>query len=152
MKKKFLLMLLALVSALCLAFGLTACGKTKDNDGPDTPEHTHNYDAWDYNTPIALLGSTMTTLLVLRTARRRSVAILATRRARPASKRAQSSGTTCTKCRRARRPVRRTASSIIGIATVAGWIFKTRTERRISKTSLRSRNSGMKCEKYRGEK
>ena len=48
MKKKFLLILLALVSALCLAFGLTACGKTKDNDGPDTPDHTHSF-TWVYN-------------------------------------------------------------------------------------------------------
>ncbi len=50
MKKKFLLILLALVSALCLAFGLTACGKTKDNDGPDTPDHTHTWAAeWSSN-------------------------------------------------------------------------------------------------------
>ncbi len=36
MKKKFLLIMLAIVSALCLAFGLTACGGGRDNAEEDT--------------------------------------------------------------------------------------------------------------------
>ena len=61
MKKKFLLILLAIVSALCLVFGLTACGKAKDapNQGgteQTTPgdsqggSHTHQFSSlWSSN-------------------------------------------------------------------------------------------------------
>ncbi len=40
MKKRFLLILLAIVSALCLVFGLTACGKTKDDPNQGGTEQT----------------------------------------------------------------------------------------------------------------
>ena len=47
MKKKFWLILLAIVSALCLAFAIAACGGGGSGGG-DKGEHTHSF-TWVYN-------------------------------------------------------------------------------------------------------
>ena len=44
-KQKWLIVGLSLAMAATLGVGISACGEKT----PDTPEHTHTYDAWDYN-------------------------------------------------------------------------------------------------------
>ena len=49
-KQKWLIVGLSLAMAATLGVGISACGGDKDPDTPPTPtEHTHNYDAWDYD-------------------------------------------------------------------------------------------------------
>ncbi len=48
-KKSWLIVGLSLAMAASIGVGISACGG-KEPDTPPTPtEHTHNYDAWDYN-------------------------------------------------------------------------------------------------------
>ena len=48
-KQKWLIVGLSLAMAATLGVGISACGE-KEPDTPPTPtEHTHNYDAWDYD-------------------------------------------------------------------------------------------------------
>ncbi len=49
-KKSWLIAGLSLVMAASIGVGISACGGEKEPDTPPTPtEHTHTYDAWDYN-------------------------------------------------------------------------------------------------------
>ncbi len=49
-KQKWLIVGLSLAMAATLGVGISACGGEKEPDTPPTPtEHTHTYDAWDYD-------------------------------------------------------------------------------------------------------